>query len=68
MSYKDKVEELVNAGADNIRKKIVVLNENKPIFSKKDYQVVEGIPQYYGLDKYNRITGAIALVSKNTIP
>lgn len=68
MNYKDKVEELVNAGADNIRKKIVVLNENKPIFSKKDYQVVEGIPQYYGLDKYNRITGAIALVSKNTIP
>ena len=38
MSYKDKVEELVNAGADNIKKKIVVLNENKPIFSKKDFQ------------------------------
>lgn len=26
MSYKDKVEELVNAGADNIRKKIVKIN------------------------------------------
>ena len=68
MNYKEIVEDLVNKGADNIKKKTVVLNDNKPILEKEDFNVIEGNPRYWGTDKYGRITGAIALLSKNTIP
>lgn len=68
MNYKEIVEDLVNNGADNIKKKTVILNDNKPILGKEDFNVIEGNPKYWGTDKYGRITGAIALLSKNTIP
>ena len=68
MNYKKIVEDLVKKGADNIKKKTVILNDNKPILEKEDFNVAEGIPKYLGTDKYGRITGAIALLSKNTIP
>lgn len=68
MNYKEIVEDLVNKGSDNIKKKTVVLNDNKPILEKEDFNVIEGNPRYWGTDKYGRITGAIALLSKNTIP
>lgn len=68
MSYKKIVEKLVDNGTDNIKKKIIILNNNKPIFTKQDLDVVEGKPKYFGLDKYGRITGAIAVLSKNTLP
>jgi len=68
MNYKEIVENLVNKGADNIRKKTVILNNNKPILEKADFNVIEGNPKYWGIDKYGRITGGIALISKNTIP
>ncbi len=68
MSYKNQVEKLVNNGADNIRKKMIILNDNKPIFNKEDFDLIEGSPKYFGVDKYGRIIGAIALLSKNTIP
>lgn len=44
------------------------MNDNKPILGKEDFNVIEGNPKYWGTDKYGRITGAIALLSKNTIP
>lgn len=68
MDYQNIVEKLVNGGADNIRKKIVILNNNKPILEKEDFDVIEGSPKYFGTDKYGRVTGGIALISKNTIP
>lgn len=68
MSYKKIVEKLVYNGTDNIKKKIIILNNNKPIFTKQDLDVVEGKTKYFGLDKYGRITGAIAVLSKNTLP
>ena len=68
MSYKKQIEELVNKGADNIKKKTVFINNDKPIFKKEDFDIVEGIPRYFGTDKYGRVVGGIALLSKNTIP
>lgn len=68
MSYKKIVENLVKKGADNIKKKTIILNNNKPIFAKQDLDVLEGKPKYLGIDKYGRITGAIAMLSKNTLP
>ena len=68
MSYKKQIEELVNKGADNIKKKTVFINNDKPIFQKEDFDIIEGSPKYFGTDKYGRTIGAIALLSKNTIP
>lgn len=44
MDYKEIVENLVNKGADNIKKKTVILNDNKPILEKEDFNVIEGNP------------------------
>ncbi len=68
MNYKEIVENLVNKGADNIKNKTVILNDDKPILEKEDFDVVEGKPKYFGIDKLGRIIGGIALISKNTIP
>lgn len=51
MNYKEIVEDLVNNGADNIKKKTVILNDNKPILGKEDFNVIEGNPKYWGTDK-----------------
>lgn len=68
MNYQNIVEKLVNGGANNIKKKTVILNNNKPILKKEDFDVIEGNPKYFGIDKYGRITGEIAMLSKNTLP
>lgn len=52
MNYKEIVEDLVNNGADNIKKKTVILNDNKPILGKEDFNVIEGNPKYWGTDKF----------------
>lgn len=68
MNYKKFVDELVNKGADNIKKKTIMLNGGKPILGKSDYEVKEGEPKYFKIDKYGRSTGGIALVTPNTLP
>ena len=67
-NYSNFVEELVNKGTNNIKDYAVPINGDKPIFTKKDYETIEGEPIYYELDNYGRSNGSIALVSKNTIP
>lgn len=68
MKYKDIIEELINAKLSNIKDETVQINDGKPLFTKKDYEIIEGQPKYFELDKYGRSNGAIALVSKNTLP
>lgn len=67
-NYINEVNRLVENGANNIKKKVIILNNDKPIFNKKDFDIIEGSPKYFGIDKYGRVIGAIALLSKNTIP
>lgn len=67
-NYINEVNRLVENGTNNIKKKVVILNDDKPIFNKKDFDIIEGTPKYFGVDKYGRVMGAIALLSKNTIP
>jgi len=66
-NYKNKVDEIVKNGANNIKKKVIDF-KCKPVFEKQDFYVVEGVPKYYGIDEYGRIIGAIALISPNTLP
>ena len=67
-NYKNKVSELVEKGAQNIKEKSIPLNNGKPIFEKSDFNLVEGEPIYFELDELGRSNGAIAILSKYTIP
>lgn len=67
-NYKNKVSELVDKGAKNIKEKSIPLNNGKPIFEKDDYNLVEGEPVYFKLDELGRSSGATAILSKYTIP
>ena len=66
--YSIDVEELINKRRNSIKEFTSVLNNDKPIFEKQDYEIIEGEPKYFEPDEQGRATGAIALVSKNTIP
>jgi len=67
-NYVEMVEKLVNKKINNIKEAIVPLNNNKPIFDEEEYKTIEGEPKYFEPDEYERSTGAIALITKNTIP
>ena len=66
MNYNGIIEEMVKNGTDNIKEKIVLLNKDKPIFHKEDFEVIEGEPIYFELDEHGRSNGCIAIVLINT--
>ena len=68
MDYNIEIENLIGKSVTNIKNEIVAFNDGIPIFQKSDYEIIEGNPIYFELDKYGRSIGAIALLSKNTIP
>lgn len=67
-SYDREVQQLVENGAKKTKKYSITLHNNKPEFQKQDYKVIEGEPIYFEPDKLERSNGAIAIISKNTIP
>lgn len=66
--YNSEIKELLNRRLDNLKEFTVTVNDGKPIFSKKDFEIIEGEPQYFEPDEYGRSNGAMAFISKNTIP
>lgn len=67
-NYNEEVDKLVKNGVKNIKETCKTLNNDKPIFKKEDYNLTEGNPIYFDIDKFERATGSIAILSKNTIP
>ena len=67
-SYVEEVNKLVETGVKNIKENTVILNNDKPIFDKSDFNTKEGKPIYFDLDELGRSNGAIAILSNNTIP
>lgn len=66
--YEKVINELINVEPNKIKKNTVIINNDKPLFNGKDFDTIEGKPQYFELDKNGRSNGAVALISKNTIP
>lgn len=66
--YEKVINELINIELNKIKKHTVIINDDKPLFDKKDFDTIEGKPQYFELDNNGRSNGAIALISKNTLP
>lgn len=68
MNYNSIIEDLIINENKYKTDKIIPLNNNKPIFSKADFEIIEGEPIYFEPDEYGRSNGGIALVSRNTMP
>jgi len=66
-NYNEEVNKLVQDGVKNIKENHKTLNNNKPVFIE-NYNLNEGEIQYFDIDRYERVTGAVAVLSKNTIP
>lgn len=66
--FEKAINELINIELNKIKKHTVVINDDKPLFNKKDFDTIEGKLQYFELDNNGRSNGAIALISKNTLP
>ena len=66
--FEDVINELINIDPNKIKKHTIVINDDKPLFNKKDFDTIEGKPQYFELDNNGRSNGAIAIISKNTLP
>ena len=65
---KYNIDDLVNKDIDNIENEVEIINNDKPIFKKSDYEIEEGKPVYFEPDEYERSNGAIAIIGKNTMP
>ncbi len=63
-----EMNELVNVNINKVQESVVIVNNDKPLFKKQDYQTIEGKPKYFELDEYGRSSGAIAMLSIDTIP
>lgn len=66
MNYQKTIDTLI--GKNNIEDEIVILNNDKPILNKEDYNLIEGQAIYFEPDNFGRSNGGIALISKNTFP
>ena len=63
-----EMNELVNVNINKVQESVVIVNNDKPLFEKQDYQTIEGKPKYFELDEHGRSSGAIAMLSIDTIP
>ena len=68
MESKTNIEELINIEPSEMKDTTVILNNDKTFFNEEDYSTIEGQPNYFELDEYQRSNGAIALISPNTLP
>lgn len=66
-SKEDIIKEILEKNIYKLKDYTEVVNNGKTFFTKSNYNTVEGIPEYYEIDEYGRTSGAIALISRNTL-
>ena len=49
--YSIDVEELINKRRNSIKEFTSVINNDKPIFEKQDFEIIEGEPKYFEPDE-----------------
>ena len=67
---KDKyitIKELLNKNIDKLIEYKTVVNNGVSFFEKEDYNIIEGVPIYFEPDEFGRASGAIAIISRNTL-
>lgn len=61
------IKEFLNKDINKLNDFVPIVNNDKPFFKNKDFEITEGIPQYFEPDELNRTSGAIAIISKYTL-
>ena len=63
----EQIKELLNKNIYRLKEHTVQVNQGKPFFTKEDLETIEGIPIYFEPDEYGRTSGAMAIISRNTL-
>ena len=61
------IKEILAKNLNKLEEYTEIVNNGKTFFTKNDYDIIEGVPQYYEIDEYGRTSGAIAIISRNTL-
>ncbi len=61
------INEFIDKDISKLDNYAPIVNNNKPFFKEKDFEITEGIPKYFEPDELNRASGGIAIISKNTL-
>ena len=56
------IKEFLNKDINKLNDFVPIVNNDKPFFKNKDFEITEGIPQYIEPDELNRTSGAIAII------
>ena len=68
MKNKEEIlEEYLNQDINKLNDFALIVNNDIPFFKKNDFEITEGIPQYFEPEELNRTSGAIAMISKYTL-
>lgn len=66
-SKEEQIKELVSKNIYKIKDYAVQVNNGTPFFKKEDFDIIEGTPIYFEPDEYGRTSGAMAIISRNTL-
>jgi hypothetical protein len=66
-SKEEIIKEFLNKDINKLNDFAPIVNNDKPFFENKDFEIIEGIPQYFEPDELNRASGGIAIISKYTL-
>lgn len=61
------IKDLLCKNIDKLNDSKTIVNNGKPFFEKEDYNTIEGLPIYFEPDEFGRASGAIAMISRNTL-
>ena len=61
------IKNLLNKNIDKLDDYKSIVNNGEPFFEKEDYNTIEGVPIYFEPDEFGRASGAMAIISRNTL-
>jgi DNA-entry nuclease len=61
------IKDILEKDIYKLKEYTLPINNRKTFFNKEDYNIIEGIPKYFEPDELGRTSGAIAIISRNTL-
>jgi DNA-entry nuclease len=61
------IKDILEKDIYKLKEYTLPINNGKTFFNKEDYNIIEGIPKYFEPDELGRTSGAIAIISRNTL-
>lgn len=61
------INEFIEKDISKLDSYVIVVNNDKPFFKSKDFEITEGMPEYFEPDELNRASGGMAIISRYTL-